>query len=94
MQRLFFFLYFFVLSISNSIAQDTITLNGQPKWETGLDIAGQSLFYEEQPGTSTILEKPLSFEDIKKKHFVLSCVRNFLQQQFLVYECCYLLVGL
>jgi sensor histidine kinase YesM len=70
MQRLFFFLCVFVLSTGNSIAQDTIKLNGQPQWETGLDIANQSLFYEEQPGTSTSFDQPLSFEEIKKQPFI------------------------
>ena len=81
MQRLFLFLYFFVFSTSNCIAQDTIKLNGQPQWETGLDIANQTLFYEEQPGTSTSFDKPLSFEDIKKKPFI-HYAKEFRQQKF------------
>ena len=81
MQRLFLSLYFFIVSISNSFAQDTIKLNGQPQWETGLDIADQSLFYEEQPGTSTTFDKPLSFEEIKKRPFI-HYAREFRHQKF------------
>jgi sensor histidine kinase YesM len=51
-------------------AQDTVRLNGQPHWETGLDIADNSFFYEEQPGNATSFQKPYSFEYIKKQVFV------------------------
>jgi hypothetical protein len=64
MQRIFFLMACFIISTSTITAQDTIKINGQPKWEKAMDIADYCLFYEET------LNKALSFEQAKKQTFV------------------------
>lgn len=46
-------------------AQDTVALNGQPKWSKPLDIADKVLFYEDRA------DQPLPFDKIKKQRFIL-----------------------
>ena len=64
MQRIFFITFFIISSFSKAAAQDTIKLNGQPKWLTGLDIGDHCLFYEEPAN------KTFSFEEIKQQAFI------------------------
>ncbi len=64
MRHLIFFLFLMMECIFSSKAQDTIVLNGQPQWKSSLDIADQSLFFEETSDTA------LSFDEIKKIPFV------------------------
>ncbi|MGG9964154.1 histidine kinase [Ferruginibacter sp. SUN106] len=64
MQRILLLMACFILSSSISAAQDTIKINGQPKWEKAMDIADHCLFYEET------LNKAFSFEEVKKQAFV------------------------
>ncbi len=45
-------------------AQDTIVLNKQPQWITGMPIFNNCSFYED------LSDDPLSFEEIKRKTFV------------------------
>ncbi|MBC7687792.1 MAG: hypothetical protein H7211_06390 [Aquabacterium sp.] len=46
------------------LAQDTIKLTGQPRWEKAFDIADHCLFYEETT------DQPLTFEAVKKQAFI------------------------
>ena len=46
------------------LAQDTIKLTGQPRWEKAFDIADHCLFYEETT------DQPLTFEAVKKHAFI------------------------
>ena len=64
MQRIFFITFFIISSFSKAAAQDTIKLNGQPKWLTGLDIADYCLFYEEPAN------KTFSFKEVKEQAFI------------------------
>ena len=64
MLRIIFSIVLVIAGIGHSNAQDTIVLNGQPNWKTGLDIADESLFYEETAN------KALTFEEAKKQVFV------------------------
>ena len=64
MQRILFFIFFFILSIGECAAQDTIVLNGQPNWKQSMDIANHCFIYQEKADTA------LSFEEIKKQIFV------------------------
>ncbi len=64
MQRIFFFIFFFVLSIDECAAQDTLVLNGQPNWKQSVDIADNCFIYQETA------DKALSFEEAKKQVFV------------------------
>ena len=64
MQRIFFITFFIISSFSKAAAQDTIKLNGQPKWLTGLDIADYCLFYEEPAN------KTFSFKEVKEQSFI------------------------
>ena len=64
MQRILFFIFFFILSIGKCAAQDTIVLNGQPNWKQSMDIADHCFIYQEKADTA------LSFEEIKKQIFV------------------------
>ena len=64
MQRILFFIFFFILSIGECAAQDTIVLNGQPNWKESMDIADHCFIYQEKADTA------LSFEEIKKQIFV------------------------
>ena len=64
MQRILFFIFFFILSIGECAAQDTIVLNGQPNWKQSLDIADNCFIYQETTNTA------LSFEEAKKQLFV------------------------
>ena len=64
MQRILFFIFFFVLSIGECAAQDTLVLNGQPNWKQSLDIADNCFIYQETTNTA------LSFEEAKKQLFV------------------------
>ena len=64
MQRILFFIFFFILSIGECAAQDTIVLNGQPNWKQSMDIADHCFIYQEKADTA------LSFEEIKKQIFV------------------------
>ena len=64
MRHRIFFLFFLMGCVFSSKAQDTIVLNGQPQWKNALDIADQSLFFEETGDTA------LSFESIQKQQFV------------------------
>ncbi|WP_295791720.1 histidine kinase [Mucilaginibacter sp.] len=63
MRRILFFLFLFTAICLRLAAQDTIVLNGQPKWKQSLDIADKSLFFEE---TS---DKPLTFTEAKRQVF-------------------------
>lgn len=64
MYRIRFFALFLFFIAGQCFAQDTIKLNGQPKWNYSWDIADYCLFYEE------ISDQPLAFESIKKQHFI------------------------
>ena len=64
MQRKLVLIFFFILSIGECAAQDTIVLNGQPNWKQSLDIADYCFIYQE---TS---HKALSFEEAKKQVFI------------------------
>ena len=64
MQRILFFIFFFILTIGVCAAQDTIVLNGQPNWKQSMDIADHCFIYQEKADTA------LSFEEIKKQIFV------------------------
>ena len=64
MQRILLFIFFFILSIGECAAQDTIVLNGQPNWKQSMDIADHCFIYQEKADTA------LSFEEIKKQIFV------------------------
>ena len=64
MQRILFFIFFFILSIGECAAQDTLVLNGQPNWKQLLDIADNCFIYQETTNTA------LSFEEAKKQLFV------------------------
>ena len=64
MQRILFFIFFFILSIGECAAQDTIVFNGQPNWKQSMDIADHCFIYQEKADTA------LSFEEIKKQFFV------------------------
>ncbi|MBC7689113.1 MAG: histidine kinase [Aquabacterium sp.] len=64
MQRILFITFFIISSFSKAAAQDTIKLNGQPKWLTGLDIADYCLFYEEPAN------KTFSFKEVKEQAFI------------------------
>ena len=64
MQRKLVLIFFFILSIGECAAQDTIVLNGQPNWKQSLDIADYCFIYQE---TS---HKALSFEAAKKQVFI------------------------
>ena len=64
MQRIFFITFFIISSFSKAAAQDTIKLNGQPKWLTGLDIGDYCLFYEEPAN------KTFSFKEVKEQSFI------------------------
>ena len=64
MQRILFFIFFFILSIGESAAQDTIVLNGQPNWTQSMNIADNCFIYQETADTA------LSFEEVKKHIFV------------------------
>ena len=64
MQRIFFITFFIISSFSKAAAQDTIKLNGQPKWLTGLDIGDYCLFYEEPAN------KTFSFIEVKEQAFI------------------------
>ena len=64
MQRILFFIFFFILTIGVCAAQDTIVLNGQPNWKQSMDIAGHCFIYQEKADTA------LSFEEVKKHIFV------------------------
>ena len=58
-------LFCFFISITGILkAQDTIVLNGQPKWTQAFDIADKILFYEDRR------DEPLTFEEIKKQRFI------------------------
>ena len=64
MQRIIFFIFFFILSIGECAAQDKVVLNGQPNWKQSLDIADNCFIYQETTNTA------LSFEEAKKQLFV------------------------
>ena len=64
MQRIFHFIFFFILSIEACAAQDTLVFNGQPNWKQSLDIADNCFIYQETA------DKALSFEEIQKQAFV------------------------
>lgn len=64
MQRILFLVYFIIFSLGNTAAQDTIVLNGQPKWQKSFDIADYCFIYQETGDTV------LSFETILKQNFV------------------------
>ena len=70
MQRTFYLMACFIISIHVCNAQDTIKINGQPNWVQWVDIADHTFFYEEQPGTAIRFDKALSFEVIKTRPFV------------------------
>ncbi|MCO5935896.1 histidine kinase [Mucilaginibacter sp. RB4R14] len=54
----------FIAATGLTKAQDTIALNGQPKWEKAFDMADHCLFYEETA------DQPLTFTEIKKAVFI------------------------
>jgi len=64
MQRILISFCFFMISIGECAAQDTIVLNGQPNWKQSLDIADNCFIYQETTNTA------LSFEEAKKQLFV------------------------
>ncbi len=64
MQRILFFISFFILRIGTCAAQDTLVFNGQPNWKQSLDIADNCFIYQETADTA------LSFETVKKQVFV------------------------
>lgn len=63
MQRLLPVIIFFIVA-GRLQAQDTIVLNSQPNWNGGLNIAGNTWFYED------FSDVPLEFDEIKNKPFV------------------------
>ena len=75
MQRILFFIFFFILTIGVCAAQDTIVLNGQPNWKQSMDIADHCFIYQEKADTA------LSFEEIKKQIFV-PYINEWRQQKF------------
>ncbi|MEO7044714.1 MAG: 7TM diverse intracellular signaling domain-containing protein [Ferruginibacter sp.] len=75
MQRILISFYFFILSIGNCAAQDTLVLNGQPGWNTAKDIADNCLFFEETGN------KALSFDEAKVQHFI-PYVKKLREQKF------------
>ncbi|MBD1395076.1 sensor histidine kinase [Mucilaginibacter glaciei] len=64
MRAVYILSFLFILFSLPVKGQDTIVLNGQPKWVKPLDIAGQVLFYEDRA------DEPLSFSEIKKQRFI------------------------
>ena len=64
MQRILISFCFFMISIGECAAQDTIVLNGQPNWKQSMDIADNCFIYQETADTA------LSFEEVKKQIFV------------------------
>ncbi|MCX6205791.1 MAG: histidine kinase [Bacteroidetes bacterium] len=64
MQRIFLFFFFCILFNHDCTAQDTLILNGQPKWEKSFDIADYCFIYQEMGDTA------LSFEAVKNQIFV------------------------
>lgn len=53
-----------MLIVIGSSAQQPMVLNGQPKWNTGIDIASYTLAFEEVSDTA------LSLKDIQQKNFL------------------------
>ena len=75
MQRILISFCFFMISIGECAAQDTIVLNGQPNWKQSMDIADHCFIYQEKADTA------LSFEEIKKQIFV-PYINEWRQQKF------------
>lgn len=63
MPKKIFAIVLLMFIIVRCMAQDTIVLNGQPRWDY-LDIADKSLFFEE------LSTQPLSFEQAQQQHFI------------------------
>lgn len=64
MYRFLFIVALIVLLLGKVSAQDTIVLNGQPQWGKGMPIFNNCFFYHDRN------DEPVSFEEVKKKHFV------------------------
>ncbi len=64
MHRILFLIFFFIGSMGETTAQDTLVLNGQPNWQKSLDIADNCFIYQETGDTA------LSIDEIQKKIFV------------------------
>src|SRR6478609_3697363 len=63
MSRILLILFFVVIKLA-AFAQQSIVLNGQPNWKEGINIANNTLAYEEVSDTA------LSLTDIQQKTFL------------------------
>ena len=63
MSRILLILFFVVIKVA-AFAQQSIVLNGQPNWKEGINIANNTLAYEEVSDTA------LSLTDIQQKTFL------------------------
>jgi sensor histidine kinase YesM len=64
MRRIITLFCLFIAATGIAKAQDTIVLNGQPKWTKALDIADKVLFYQDRA------DEPLTFDEVKKQRFI------------------------